>query len=97
MYFIVDNARIILADPMPFEQFHVALTAETDPGQFAAALMEQRARRVADNDDVRVCAAWLRTTPSMRPGSPHSTTRSTSQRPRVDQKSTRVQEYFTTG
>lgn len=45
MHFIVNNARVVLADPMSFEQSHIARAAETDPARFAAVPMEQGAGR----------------------------------------------------
>lgn len=43
MYLIVNNFRLVLADPMSFEQFHVARAAATDTNRFAAPLTAQGA------------------------------------------------------
>lgn len=59
VYLIVNNSRLVLADPMSFEQFHVTRAAETNTARFAAPLTEQGAGRVVGND-VRVCTAWFR-------------------------------------
>lgn len=59
MYLIVNNSRLVLADPMSFEQFHVTRAAEINTARFAAPLTEQGAGRVVGND-VRVCTAWFR-------------------------------------